>query len=76
MGIFAGDRPIIVGVLTAIGVEQGCSTGATGTRWAKTTHRSIEIPAVADKLADERAVVTLHADECRSGEWHPVRGDR
>jgi hypothetical protein len=23
MGIFAGDRPIIVGVLTAIGVEQG-----------------------------------------------------
>ena len=70
MGIFAGDRPIIVGVLTAIGVEQGCSTGATGTRWAKTTHRSTEIPAVADKLADERAVVTLHADECCSCEWH------
>lgn len=23
MGIFAGDRPLIVGVLTAIGVEQG-----------------------------------------------------
>ena len=23
MGIFAGDRPIIVGVLTAIGAEQG-----------------------------------------------------
>jgi len=27
---------------------------------------------VADKLADERAVVTLHADECRSCEWHPA----
>ena len=39
MGIFAGDRPII-GVLTAIGVEQGVLYGATGTRWAKTTHRS------------------------------------
>ena len=25
---------------------------------------------MADKLADERAVVTLHADECRSCEWH------
>lgn len=27
MGIFAGDRPIIVGVLTAIGVEQGVLYG-------------------------------------------------
>ena len=25
---------------------------------------------MADKLVDERAVVTLHADECRSCEWH------